>query len=695
MSYIAPHERDFKPIVDPLLAPPAEPLREPVLEVERSPRHAEALRLAAEGIPVFPCVAGGKDPVTVHGFQDRSADPDVINAWWSRADYNLGIVPHDMGLAVVDLDLYKRDGVSKALLDMLPATRTHRTPSGGEHRLYLSVEGYSNRGLGVNADVRSAAGYILWPPSVVNGAAYEMSDPREHALLPEAIRAHLGRARDKADVCQVPDDGIDHMLPEAREWCARYADNQSGDRFVAAAALVRNFGLTNATATELCHEFGIRTQSDSLEGTSWEKTLDNARKHGHGELGEGVAWQPPPIEARADAFDDTLQLRLARDPSSIPVDEVVGYVPGGDTVFDEFLEIPFPRSVPILAGSSAGQAILAKLIADLGGVANAPSAKRNRFGGRSPTADATKPPLTYWDRKEILPKGPVVGFVYGSQGSHKTGLFIKLALDAIEQKGAKVLFVAAEGAYGIQTARLPAAWRARGMSDEMIDAHWRTEAQTFNLLSPEDHEALFEAYEWFKPDLIFIDVLTKVAGGDINQPGDAGAIMNAASLLAQRFQSGVTFAHHPGKDTSRGMLGSVLLEALADFVLKVTHRDGKVWVDVQKLKDGPADRTVSYGVDTTRGVPVVVDSTIAEGGDFRPEDPVVTAIKRFLDTSSPTAIYDKGGLVQILRDNGKLPYGIAKGEDYVASLVDEGWLTGYAKAEGQGRRKRYIFQRGL
>jgi hypothetical protein len=288
----------------------------------------------------------------------------------------------------------------------------------------------------------------------------------------------------------------------------------------------------------------------------------------------------------------------------------------------------------------------------------------------------------------------VVGFAYGSQGSHKTGLFIKLGLDAIEEKHARVLYIAAEGAYGIQTARLPKAREARGMSWDVLEPVWRTEPETFNLLRAEDHEALFEAYGWLKPDIIFIDVLTKVAGGDINHPADAAAIMSAADKLSQRFQAVVVFAHHPGKDKSRGMLGSALLEALADFVLKVRHQDGKVWVEVEKLKDGPADRTVSYDVDTTRGIPVVVDSTFDVVADFNPEDPIAAAIKEFLD-KHPQETFDKKGLVEELRGSGAIPFGIAKAEEYIASLVDDGQLVGYAKMEGRGKRTRYTFRRGI
>src|SRR5208282_2298509 len=36
------------------------------------------------------------------------------------------------------------------------------------------------------------------------------------------------------------------------------------------------------------------TRSDSPDGTTWEQTLNNARLHGTGKLGEGVAWQGTP-----------------------------------------------------------------------------------------------------------------------------------------------------------------------------------------------------------------------------------------------------------------------------------------------------------------------------------------------------------------------------------------------------------------
>src|SRR6516162_8276376 len=93
-----------------------------------------------------------------------------------------------------------------------------------------------------------------------------------------------------------------------------------------------------------------------------------------------------------------------------------------------------------------------------------------------------------------------------------------LGLDAIERHGAQVLFIAAEDANGVAKTRLPAACKARGKELKQIDPYWRTETETFDLLSDTDRADLIEAYREFAPNLIFIDVLTRVVTADINAP---------------------------------------------------------------------------------------------------------------------------------------------------------------------------------
>ena len=64
-----------------------------------------AAHLASAGVPVFPCVPGGKRPLTVHGFQDASIDPGIVTAWWDRRpDANIGVPTGVLGgIDVVDV----------------------------------------------------------------------------------------------------------------------------------------------------------------------------------------------------------------------------------------------------------------------------------------------------------------------------------------------------------------------------------------------------------------------------------------------------------------------------------------------------------------------------------------------------------------------------------------------------------------
>lgn len=88
-----------------------------------------ALALAAQGWAVFPCWPDGpkaKAPMTAHGFQDATRDPDTITAWWSRVPRALIGAALPESLIVLDLD--PRHGgtldVLEAVTGPLPATLT-------------------------------------------------------------------------------------------------------------------------------------------------------------------------------------------------------------------------------------------------------------------------------------------------------------------------------------------------------------------------------------------------------------------------------------------------------------------------------------------------------------------------------------------------------------------------------------------
>jgi hypothetical protein len=190
--------------------------------------------------------------------------------------------------------------------------------------------------------------------------------------------------------------------------------------------------------------------------------------------------------------------------------------------------------------------------------------------------------------------GGCVGFLVGQYGSHKTGTAIMLALDAIQRHDARVLFIAAEDANGVAKTRLPAACKAREIGLTDIDEHWRTETETFDLLSESDRGEMIRAYREFAPDLIFIDVLTRVVAADINAPETGMRVMQAVYALGAPFGATVVIAHHPGLNSSGRPMGSSLFTSLADFTLTASHKVGVVSTKVEKMKNGPDGFTVQY-----------------------------------------------------------------------------------------------------
>ncbi len=91
----------------------------------------DALAIASQGWPVFPCV--GKRPRTPHGFKDATTDPEAIAAWWARyPDATIGVAL-PAGTMAVDVDdraALKRSGLP------LPDAPEQTTPGGGFHRFY-------------------------------------------------------------------------------------------------------------------------------------------------------------------------------------------------------------------------------------------------------------------------------------------------------------------------------------------------------------------------------------------------------------------------------------------------------------------------------------------------------------------------------------------------------------------------------
>jgi hypothetical protein len=136
------------------------------------------------GYAVHPLKPGAKTPITAHGFKDASKDPDQIRAWWTQyPDANIGIATGAVnGVSVLDVDVKDGAGGDDTLAALLAehgetfdAHVLQRTWSGG-HQLFFAYDPRARQGAGCygkGLDGRNDGGYVVAPPSIVNGKKYE------------------------------------------------------------------------------------------------------------------------------------------------------------------------------------------------------------------------------------------------------------------------------------------------------------------------------------------------------------------------------------------------------------------------------------------------------------------------------------------------------------------------------------------
>jgi putative DNA primase/helicase len=148
-----------------------------------------AVILISKGYSVFPLSKGNKKPATTTGFKEASNDPDKTESWFGTGrEVNIGIATGAAsGVWVLDIDV--KNGINgneslaalEAEFGKLPATLSCSTGSGGTH-YYFKYDGTTiiknSVGIRSGIDVRAEGGYVVAPPSIVNGRPYEWNDSR-------------------------------------------------------------------------------------------------------------------------------------------------------------------------------------------------------------------------------------------------------------------------------------------------------------------------------------------------------------------------------------------------------------------------------------------------------------------------------------------------------------------------------------
>lgn len=153
---------------------------------------AAAVQYARWGWPVFPIVENEKRPASRNGFKDATTDVVKIQSYWeSHPMANIGVATgHKFEVIDVDTEKITASGLrkesgfpvfEKCLAAINPEDGRgplpdcygiSRTPSGGLHLLILPTGVGNAEGWLPGIDYRGLGGYIVAPPSQINGARY-------------------------------------------------------------------------------------------------------------------------------------------------------------------------------------------------------------------------------------------------------------------------------------------------------------------------------------------------------------------------------------------------------------------------------------------------------------------------------------------------------------------------------------------
>ena len=507
--------------------------------------HAAARAMAEQGIAVFPCVPGGKAPATENGFYDATTDLDSIDAWWTEADYNLAICPNDAGWCVIDLDPPVGESNWEALLAQEgidePVTRIVRTPRGGRHLYFVGELPSSASRIGRKIDTRGRGGYVLLPPSVVGGRAYEFETEAAPAPCPAFVQEQFrsGRVQAQAD----PEVSLDQVpnITRAISLLTAYVERgdvaiegQGGDdRTYRLCAEVLNLGLSDGTALALISDLWNPHCQPPWEEHELETKVYNAGNHAQNDRG---SWA---VATAGTTFADGLR--------SLPAK----------------VEAPERQS-----------AFKLETWADI---------------------KAHKPPE--WLIPHVIPERSTALLV-GITGHYKTFIALDAALCVGSSlpcfgaavSGGKVVYATREG-YGSIGKRIEAWLQAKALADPANFYLTHAPRIAFDGEVQEFGDSIRKAFGAENPVLIILDTAAKcMVGLNENDARDVNRFIEFCDSLVEEFKCSVLALHHKSdKASAADIRGNSAFRAGFDTYLEIkAHRETKaveVWARQHKDAD--------------------------------------------------------------------------------------------------------------
>ena len=247
--------------------------------------HEEALRIAALGYPVFPCVPKTKKPLNDNGVSGASCDAAKINAWWTKwPNANIGLACHKCLIIDVDVKDGKRGDLDMPMLvdalGKLPTSPMARSGGGGWHMFFqrpkeniTGSKGVVWQGKKTGIDIQVGNQYVVAPPSVhETDKCYEWIRPLipvdELPHVPQKwIDDFLPKRNAKKAVAPMPVTFVtnDQIVDRCRKYVATIpsaimGQNGSKTTLTAANAIFWGFGLSEEQGWPVLIEYSNRCE---------------------------------------------------------------------------------------------------------------------------------------------------------------------------------------------------------------------------------------------------------------------------------------------------------------------------------------------------------------------------------------------------------------------------------------------------
>ena len=242
-----------------------------------------AKTIATAHYRIFPCyydpVSGKKPPRIKDGFKQATDDIKQIEVWkelWLRPDTLIGMITGEANqLNIMDLDPKNNPDLYALIPDWQSLTpKIIKTPSGGYHLYFRydpncpikSTTGSSKTGIGHGIDTRGEGGYVIIPPSMINGIGYvnfgekKNFAPHDLPTWPEKYLVESIRLAAKTKPSTRGATKVSQSSKERdSEWALRYLQKACDE--------IKNAesGSRNSTLNAVAHSVGKWIGSDALD----------------------------------------------------------------------------------------------------------------------------------------------------------------------------------------------------------------------------------------------------------------------------------------------------------------------------------------------------------------------------------------------------------------------------------------------